>query len=207
MSKRIMTKGALACAIALSGCTIIPDKIDLQYTHLPGVPHLQGAAQVAVNVQVIDQRPDKSNVGYKKGSNGVEMASITTSEEVAVTLRKAIETELRARGFAVTSDLALVQIAADLTRFYNTHRWGIVKGQAEADLAMTVSVKSKFGVLLYSQHIAVQGIEENTVVMGGENARLALDKALGNGMKSLFNDRAFVAALMSVSPTPRPAFQ
>lgn len=62
---------------------------------------------------------------------------------------------------------------------------------------MSVSVKSIKGDLLYSRHIISQGIEPNTQLMSGENARLALNRALENGMKYLFEDQAFLSALIS----------
>jgi len=64
---------------------------------------------------------------------------------------------------------------------------------------MTISVKNKNGGILYARDIATQGVEPNTQLMTGNNARLALDRALENGMKLLFEDQAFIAALIETS--------
>lgn len=122
-----------------------------------------------------------------------------SSQDVAVTVRRAMEQELSSRGFQLSADAALVQITADLTRFYNDHKTGFFAGDAIADLNMSVIVKSKKGELLFTKQITAQGIEPNTQLMTGENARLALNRALENGMKSLFEDQAFLSALIASS--------
>jgi uncharacterized lipoprotein len=99
----------------------------------------------------------------------------------------------------LAADTALVRITADLTRFYNDHKTGMFASDAVADLNMSVVVKSKKGDLLFSRQIVVQGVEPNTQLMTGKNARLALNRALDNGMTSLFEDQAFLTALVASS--------
>jgi uncharacterized lipoprotein len=65
---------------------------------------------------------------------------------------------------------------------------------------MSVVVKSKSGGPLYSKQIVAQGKEPNIQLMSGNNARLALDRALENGMSMLFGDQAFLSALISSDP-------
>lgn len=139
----------------------------------------------------------------------MEMGSIVTVEDIAITIRKAIEQELRERGFQLDSDTALVQINAGLTRFYNDHKTGFFSGEAVADLNMSITIKSKSGDLLYARQVVAQGIEQNTQLMTGNNARLALNKALETGMRSLFEDKTFLAVLIqqpkqSQQPQPQP---
>ena len=199
MNIRILAIASCVAVSSLSGCALTTDRIELQYNQQQGVAQIPGANNVSVNVQVADQREDQSKVSSKKNGFGMEMAPILAIEDVAVTVRSAIEQELRARGFQLGSDAALVQIAADLTRFYNDHKTGFFAGDAVADLNMSVTVKSKKGDLLYTRQVIAQGIEPNTQLMSGENARLALNRALENGMKSLFEDQAFLAALVASS--------
>lgn len=194
MNRRIL---AIALITSLSGCALTTDRIDLQYNQQSGVSPLPGASNVSVGVHVADQRPDKSKVSSKKNGFGMEMAPILATEDVAITIRRAIEQELRARGFQLGPDAASVQIVADLTRFYNDHKVGFFAGDAVADLNMSVAVKSKGGAVLYSRQIVAQGVEPNTQLMTGNNARLALNRALENGMKYLFEDQAFLAALIA----------
>lgn len=186
----------------LSGCALTTDRIEIQYKQQQGVAQIPGAGNVPVSVQVNDQRQDKSKVSSKKNGFGMEMAPILAAEDVSITIRRAIEQELRARGFRVESDAALIQIAADLTRFYNDHKVGFFAGDAVADLNLSITVRSKQGNVLYARQIVAQGIEPNTQLMTGENARRALDRALENGIKYLFEDPAFLSALQMAKPAP-----
>jgi uncharacterized lipoprotein len=200
MKNKILAIAACFSLVALSGCALTTDQIQLSYAQQQGVSQIPGASGVTVSVQVNDQRQDKSKVSSKKNGFGMEMAPIIASEDVSITVRRAIEQELRSRGFQLSSDAAVVQIAADLTRFYNDHKLGFFAGDAIADLNMSAIVKSRKGELLYSKQIIAQGIEPNTQLMSGENARLALNRALENGMRSLFEDQAFLSALIAASP-------
>lgn len=128
----------------------------------------------------------------------MEMAPILANEDVTVTLRRAIEQELLSRGFLIGSE-PLVSIFAELTRFWNDHKMGFFAGDAVADLNMSISVKNKNGNFLYSRHIMAQGVESNTQLATGNNARLALNRAIENGIKLLFEDQALIAALMEIA--------
>jgi len=187
-------------ALALSGCALTTEQIELHYNPQQQVAPVTGANNVSVNVQVTDQRPDKSKVSSKKNGYGMETAPITAAEDVTVTIRKAIEQELHTRGFQLASTDALVLITADVIQFYNDHKMGFFSGDSMADLNMSVTVKSRGGKMLYTKQIVAQGIEKHIQITSGNNARLALDKALENGMKILFEDREFLAALV-VSPS------
>ncbi len=200
-AKALAFAGCVAVA-SLSGCALTTEQIAINYTQQAGVAKVAGAENVSVNVQVADQRLDKSKVSSKKNGFGMEMAPITAAEDVAVTVRKAIEKELQARGFQLGSDAALVKVAADVTRFYNDHKMGFFAGDAVADLNLSVTVKSKNGALLYSKQIIAQGKEANTQLATGNNAKLALDRALENGMKMLFEDPTFLSALLAASGSP-----
>ncbi len=186
----------MACLVAasLSGCALTTDRITLEYNAQQGVAKITGAGDVTVDVQVNDVRPDKSKVSSKKNGFGMEMAPIIATEDVAVTIRGAIEKELQARGFKLGTD-ATVKIGADVTRFWNDHKTGFFAGDAVADLNMSVAVKTRKGDQIYTRQIVAQGAEPNIQLMSGENARLALNRALENGMKQLFEDQAFLAAL------------
>lgn len=200
-TKTLIAVSALAGAL-LSGCALTTDRIEIQYKQQQGVAQIPGASNVPVSVQVNDQRQDKSKVSSKKNGFGMEMAPILAAEDVPVTIRRAIELELRSRGFQIGADASLIQIAADLTRFYNDHKLGFFAGDAVADLNLSVIVRSKQNDVLYSRQIVAQGIEPNTQLMTGENAKRALDRALENGIKYLFEDPAFLAALQVKKPAP-----
>ncbi|HEY6942077.1 YajG family lipoprotein [Dokdonella sp.] len=199
MFNRAIRAAVLCFVVLASGCATTTDRIDLAYTPQIAPPIVPGASGVTVSVQVIDDRQDKTKVSSKKNGYGMEMAPIIANEDVSITIRKAIETELGNRGFKVSVDSALVQVIGDLTRFYNDHKTGFFSGDAVADLNLSVNVKSKDGKLLYGKQIVARGIEPNTQLATGNNARIALEKALQDGMANLFGDNEFIAALTSVA--------
>ena len=201
MNRRTLVLLYCAAMTCLAGCAFTTEQIELHYNQPSEVSKIAGASHVSVNVQVTDQRQDKSRVSSKKNGYGMELAAITAAEDVAITIRKAIEQELQARGFQLASDTAHVKIAAELTRFYNDHKVGFFLGDAVADLVMAVTVKGQNGTQRYLRQIVAQGIEPNmqTQLLSGNNARIALGRALGNGMKMLFEDKEFLSALVASS--------
>lgn len=190
----------LVASALSSGCALTTDRIQIQYQQQQGVRKVDGAGEVSVAVAVNDRRQDKSKVGSKKNGFGMEMAPILAAEEVAVTIQRAIAQEVQARGFKLGAETSMVQVSAEVTRFYNDHKMGFFAGDAVADLNLAVVVQARDGKILYSRQISVQGIEPNTQLATGENARLALNRSLENGMKVLFEDQAFLSALLAPKP-------
>lgn len=187
---------ALVASFLLGGCALTTAKIDIKYVPQTGVTSLEEAKPVTVNVQVADNRLDKTKVGCKKNGYGIEMARIVASENVEVTFQKAIECELKARGFSLGADSSVVSIDADLTKYVNDFKMGFFAGDSVAELNMGVTVKNKKGDLLYTRQYLAQGVEQNIQIAGGDNAQAALEKALAEGMQKLFADKAFLAALI-----------
>lgn len=184
-----------ACLLAV-GCALTTDRISLEYHPMTGVQALPSAEGVTVLVSVNDLRTDKTRVSCKKNGFGMEMAPIVAEEDPALTIKRALESELKARGFRIDTQ-ALVLIHSDLTRFWNDHKTGFFAGDSVADLNMTVVVKNKAGDrILFTKQINAQGLESNIQIQGGNNAKLALDKALSNGMRQLFEDPGFMEAIL-----------
>jgi len=191
----IRTLLALAAIATLTGCALTSETIDLHYTQQQGVAQVPGAGSSVVSVEVTDARIDKTKVSSKKNGYGMEMAPITANEDVTITVGRAIEQEVRARGFKAGTGAADIKLAAEINRFYNDHKTGFFSGDAVADLSLSVRVSDATNKLLYSRTIMSQGKEENTQLATGNNAGLALDKALAAGMNDLFNDPSFISAL------------
>lgn len=184
-----------ACLLFV-GCALTTDRISLEYQPMSGIQALPSAEGITVLVHVNDLRTDKTRVSCKKNGFGMEMAPIVAEEDPALTIRRALETELKARGFRVGPD-ALVLIHSDVTRFWNDHKTGFFAGDSVADLNMTVVVKDKSGEkVLFTKQINAQGQESNIQIQGGNNAKLALDKALVAGIRQLFEDPHFLEAIL-----------
>ncbi len=194
-SRSIVLAIAMFSSVCLSGCALTTAKVDIQYVPQSGVTAIEGAKDVSVNVQVTDSRLEPK-VGSKKNGFGMEMAQIRTNEDANFTFQKAIQHELKARGFALGQQDAVVNIDADLMKYYNDFKIGFLAGDAIAEMNMGVTIKSRKGDLLYSRQFVTQGIERNIQLASGDNARLALERALAEGMKKLFEDKTFIAALV-----------
>lgn len=182
----------------LSGCAFTTESIDIKYSPQSNVTNIPTANRITVNVRVRDTRLDKSKVSSKKNGYGMETAPILANEKVEITTSNAIENELIARGFHLGTDAQML-INADISRFYNEHKVGFFSGDAIADFEMAVFVQTKTGQQIYFKHIKTQGTEADTQLMNGENAALALSLALKNGIKMLFDDKAFIDALLQTT--------
>lgn len=193
---------ALLAAASLTGCAFTSESIDIPYTQQQGVAQVPGADGSTVSVDVTDARSDKSRVSSKKNGYGMETAPITANENVSLTIERALEQEIRARGFRAGSGASDVKVNAEINRFYNDHKMGFFSGDAIADLNLTVKVYDNRNTQLYSRAILVQGKEENTQMLTGNNASKALSKALSAGMAELFNDASFIAALKHPATGP-----
>lgn len=180
---------------ALHGCAFTTETIDVSYAPESGVSRIEGADAVSVAVDVADNRPDKSKVSSKKNGYGMETAPILANEEVAATVRRALTQEINARGFKSGKSPADVKISAVVNQFYNDHKLGFFSGDAVADFGMSVEVLGSSGKAIFSRTIVSQGIEPSTQLATGNNAKLALDRALASGIKKLFDDPSFIAAL------------
>lgn len=92
----------------------------------------------------------------------------------------------------------LTPIFFSLFFLFSILKSGFWAGDAVTDLTMSVHAQSDPGTILYSCNLIVQGIEENIQLATGSNAKLALDRALQKGVRMLFDDEQFLAALLNV---------
>jgi uncharacterized lipoprotein YajG len=186
----------LAMVLLASGCALTKDYVVLSYDPQPDVEKIKEADSVKVKVEISDVRSIKDRVSSKKNSYGVEMAAIIAQNDVAETLKKAIEVELKNRGFDLTEGSVLVFV--ELTRYYNDFKTGFWTGTAVAEVLMNVQVKKPDKSILYSKMIA--GENSHTVqIASGKNAKYVLDAALKDAMSKLFGDPSFIDSLFKAS--------
>lgn len=152
-----------------------------------------------VSVVGEDQRADKTTVGQ------YDQQGVVTSNNVGSTARDAVQTELQARGFVIdstsTSSVVRVQVLRLSGHFFSSLFFSSYTGE----LIMHVEVQRPDRVIAYSQsfdvtettHPAVFGSVSNDF---GE----ALSGALKKGVTQLFDDPAFVNALIAEPPQPAP---
>jgi len=80
MNKRLVAITLYGVVVALSGCALTTDRIDIGYDQKQGIVQMPGANKVSVAVQVADLRQDKGKVSSKKNGYGMEMAPIVATE-------------------------------------------------------------------------------------------------------------------------------
>ena len=185
---------ALTAVTFFTGCAVTKDYVSLAYVPQANVAKIAGADTVSVNVAVADSRSIKDKVSAKKNGYGMEMAAIIAKEDVAETLKKAVEVELANRGFHLNG--GGITVGAELSKFYSDFKTGFFSGSAVAEVTMNVQVKKAGGNIAYSKLVNGEGGKENLQLASGSNAKIALDAALKDAVAKLFGDTAFVEVLL-----------
>ena len=186
---------SLVSLVLFCGCALTEESVRLSYRPEPGVTRIAGADGVTTVVTVVDARADRTRVGAKKNGFGMETAAIRSVEEVATTVQAAIESELHARGFRVAREGG-VTISIEITRLWNDFKMGMWAGDAVSEMMISARVSGRDGAMLYVRNVATEGKEPDIQLASGKNAQLALDRALENGIRQLFADPKFTAALL-----------
>ena len=195
----VITAGLLGTL--MTGCGLMKDRISITYVPQAGVARVGGADAVKVSVEVKDARSDKERVGRKNaGGAPLQMASIVTKEDVAATVKAAIQSELANRGFQPGQGDA--SVLCELTKFYNQFETEGLSAKAEALVAMNVQVKNADGSGRYSKLVTGEGFQEHITLASGANAKAALELALRNAVARLFSDPAFIDALLKPKASP-----
>ena len=201
-----MKRGVLRAAIAavaaglLSACALTEDKVPVDYIPNEGVTRVVGAEAISLTVTSADKRTQFADrISTKKNGYGMEMARIIAVNDVVEVVRSGVERELTAQGFAIGS--GGVSVIVELQNFYNNFRVGFASGNAVADVALAVKVRSAAGGLVYSQTYDAS-ISTDVFLASGENARAALQKALTTATRKIVDDRALQEALLATRPAP-----
>lgn len=186
----------ISSLFCLNGCALTSERVSINYKPISSSKTIKGADKVTVELQITDNRDDKTRISCKKNAFGNELAPIRTTESVARTIANAIKNELKARGFKYGNN-PNVLIKGDLIRFYNNFQPGFFSCDAFADFYIRISVYSKTGAKIYTKQIIAHGNLKNIQLMTGENAKEALDNALQDGISQLFNDQSFIDSLVN----------
>jgi uncharacterized lipoprotein len=183
-----------AASLLQSGCALTQERVKLSYAPQVAVPKVERADSSVVTVEVIDSRATKNRVGAKHNAYGMEMAAITSEEDVAVLVKRAIDLELENRGFRHGAGKALVIV--ELTKFENDFQPGFFSADAEAELFMSAQVKDAKGQILYTKSIEGKGLNSGVQLMGGQNAKIALEAALKDAVSKLFQEPQFLESIV-----------
>ncbi len=179
------------------GCALTEDKVPIDYVSEVVTPAvIPRADEVTLTFSAQDNRAQfKDRVSNKKNGYGMEMARIVSTNDVVDLVRGSVERELKAQGFRVGS--GGVAITIELQNFYNNFQLGLVTGTAVADVSFGLKVRDVSGALLYSRNYSGSEKLDNIMLLTGENAKAALQKALAAAVKQVTDDAALRQALLA----------
>lgn len=196
---------AITAVCFLSGCALTEDKTTVAYVPAsPSAGALPGAESVMLLFTATDKRTQyKDRISTKKNGYGMEMARIVPTNDVADLTRSALEQEFKALGFSIGA--GGLTVGVELQNFYTNFKAGILSGTAVAEVGFALRVKDVTGASLYTQFYSGAGTVDNVMLASGENAKAAVEKALGNAVQEAVGDKALLQVLLSARPKPAGA--
>jgi len=129
----------------------------------------------------------------------MEMAEIIADNDIPQTVKRAVESELRDRGFSLGSEGSVVAITLD--KFENRFELGLFSGTAVGEISIAVTIKRANGTVACTRNIHAEGVNSGVQLASGENTRIALEAALKNAVDELFQDSNFVQSLLPQAET------
>lgn len=178
-----------------AGCALTTDRVNIGYKARANIAVVEGAEKVNIKVVNEDKRTVyKDRVGVKKNGYGMEMAAIIPTADVSKTFADAIASEMESLGFKIGEGGKTLKV--ELVRFYNDFKMGFFAGDSVADGLINVSVSNKSGELIFTRSYEGGGIEKNIQLATGENARLALEKAMTDIVTKIPQDKDLQSALL-----------
>lgn len=199
--RRNVAAALLACA-AFTGCALTPETIAVEYAPSTNVLPIAVASSVPITVVVSDARGATDRVASKQNMYGMEMAAISTTEEIPEIVKSAMEAELSARGYAV-NDTGVV-VACEVFDFSSKFQSGFWSGTAVANVRLNVKVRNAQGSYIFSELVRGEGRKEKIQLASGANAKPALDAALKQTMDNLFARPDFFAAIARAAEGSAP---
>ena len=183
----------VAAFLALGGCALTAEKIDVGYQPASGVAPIEGAGNVQVALQVNDVRTERDRVSSKTNGYGQKMGAISLNQDLTELVKGALEAELGARGYSL--DGSGIQLVCDIVDFNNEFRSGFWSGTAVGNVRFNVKIRSSEGNIIYTEMITGDGQEEGIQLASGKNAVPALERALQAAVAALMARSDFHAAL------------
>ncbi len=191
--KRVLI--AVAAMLSLNACALVVDEVDLAYKPQPNVAAIGGAEAVKVQVTVNEARSsNQDRISVKKNGYGMEMAAITSKQKVPELVAQAINSELKARGFSLTSGSVFVLV--DVNKFYNDFKIGFWVGQALGEVMLNAQVINAGGRVFYSKVYVGENVVQDVMYFGGDNAKQAVEGALAKAVADMMADQYFIQALI-----------
>jgi uncharacterized lipoprotein YajG len=177
---------------AIGGCLMSPMSVPITYQLESNVTPVPGASSAQVHVIGEDQRANTANVGQ------YDQQSVVTSNNVGDTARDAVQSELRARGFVIDNGPASTEVHVQVVKLNGHFFSSLFYSSYTAELIMHVEFERPGKVIAYSQSFDVTDTT-HPAVFGSVSKDFgdALSGALEQGVAKLFDDPAFMHALIA----------
>jgi uncharacterized lipoprotein len=185
--------------LALGGCAMTAEKIDVAYQPASVAVPVEGAGNVQVALLVNDVRTERDRVSSKTNGYGQKMGAISLNQDLTELVKGALAAELGARGYDL--DSSGTQLVCDIVDFNNEFRSGFWSGTAVGNVRFNVKIRSSAGNIIYSEMITGDGQEEGIQLASGRNAAPALERALQAAVEALMARSDFHAALANAGGT------
>lgn len=189
---RILTLLVLLMSITVGGCLLSPMSVPITYQPASNVTPVPGAASVHVSVVGEDQRANTNTVGQ------YDQQTVVTRDDVGETARDAVQSELKARGFVIDNGPASSIVRVQILRLNGHFFSSLFYSSYTAELIMHVEVERRGKVIVYSQSFDVTDTIHPTVFGSvSKDFGDSLSGALQKGVAKLFDDPAFMGALIA----------
>ncbi len=200
--------GLMAVGSLIPGCASEARKLPISYVPQQNVQAIKGAGAVPVEVRVEDLQPDEYWSTWDALNPFADEATVRFHvEDAADIVKGAAETELKARGFKIAADGALVTIQLDRFAAQMTESGGAWKGvtaTVRGYISMRVQVRPQTGKVLFSRKVGAEAepISRTLSKLGRHPVAQMLQASLAETFKGLFGDPAFMAAILAARQPP-----
>lgn len=195
MDVRPTFKGSSA-AVCLSlalGCAFTTETIHIEYPGPVQADRVKGAEAIRIKVEVKDLRPNPSReVAKKINGFGAETAPILNDEDILPLLKRAVEAELKARGYGLEDGKVPLQI--DLLTFVHRYNSGFFAGDSRAEVSLLVRIRDAQGKEVYTDTV-MDAFQHAAGYFGGSNVKQAYEQALPGAIRKLMGKAEFHTAL------------
>jgi uncharacterized lipoprotein YajG len=179
--------------VLVCGCGVVPPKVDVTYQPEGRVAKIAAPTSPPVSIEVVDNRTTQ-RVGENIAMFGIKTADTVTASDVPATLKNALESELKNRGFVdgAGGDAVIVRLGYFGNTFVS-RSVGVIY-DANASLDLEVSIVRPDGAIPYRKYVT--GRARDTVTLANSaNAQRMLDAAMRNALSKLFSDPDFTNTL------------
>jgi hypothetical protein len=184
---------AAVCLNLALGCAFTTETIHIEYPGPVQAERVKGAEAIRIKVEVKDLRSNPSReVAKKINGFGAETAPIFNDEDILPLLRRAVESELKARGYDLEGGKVPLQI--ELLTFMHRYNAGFFSGDSKAEVSFVVRIKDAQGKELYTDTL-MDTFKHAIGFAGGGNVKQAYEQALPGAIRKLMGKAEFHTAL------------